>query len=70
MADKTVYCVDVHDKDGNLTKVEVFEFGTGDFVLQFLWDTNDEQTSENRTHFRQWASRHLKQKGYNLMGEK
>ena len=70
MVDKSVYCVDVHDKEGNLTKVEVFEFGSGEFVLQFLWDTNDAQTSENRTKFREWASRHLKQAGYSVVGDK
>jgi hypothetical protein len=70
MADKSVYCVDVFDKDGNLTKIEAFEFGSGEFVLQFLWDINDEQTSEKRTEFRKWANRHLKQTGHNVVGEK
>jgi hypothetical protein len=68
MADKSVYCVDVFDKDGNLTKIEAFEFGSGDFVIQFLWDENDEQTNENRIEFRKWVSRHLKQIGHNLIG--
>jgi hypothetical protein len=68
MADKSVYCVDVLDKDGNLIKIEVYEFGSGDFILQFLWDTNDAQTSENRIEFRKWATRHLGQIGYQLEG--
>ena len=70
MADKSVYCVDVHDKDGNLAKIEAYEFGSGDFVLQFLWDTHDEQTSEKRIEFRKWVTRHLNQTGYNVMGSK
>jgi hypothetical protein len=69
MEDKSVYCVDVHDKEGNLTKIEAYEFGSGEFVIQFLWDEHDEQTSEKRIEFRNWISRHLKQTGYNLMGE-
>ena len=68
MADKSVYCVDVHDKDGNLLKVEAYEFGSGNFVLQFLWDEHDEQTSEKRIEFRKWAIRHLKQTGYKIVG--
>jgi hypothetical protein len=68
MADKSVYCVDVLDKDGNLIKIEVYEFGSGDFILQFLWDTNDAQTSENRIEFRKWATRHLGQIDYQLEG--
>jgi hypothetical protein len=67
MADKTVYCVDIHNKEGDLTKIEAYEFGSGEFVMQFLWDTNDEQTSENRIEFRKWVSRHLGQTGYQLM---
>lgn len=69
MADKSVYCVDVYGKDGDLLKVEAYEFGTGNFILQFLWDEHDAQTSENRTEFRKWISRHLRQTGYNVMGE-
>jgi hypothetical protein len=67
MADKTVYCVDVYDKEGNLTKIEAYEFGSGEFVMQFLWDEHDAQTSENRIEFRSWVSRHLEQTGYKLI---
>lgn len=65
---KSVYCVDVLDKDGNLTKIEAYEFGTGNFILQFLWDINDAQTSENRIEFRKWVTRHLEQTGHKLIG--
>jgi putative heme degradation protein len=50
--------VDVYDKDGNLTRLEFFN-EAGEFVIQFLWDPNDEQTSEKRQEFRQWAYRHI-----------
>jgi len=50
--------VDVYDKDGNLTHVEV-QNEAGEFVMQMLWDPNDEQTSENRELFRKWVYRFL-----------
>lgn len=51
---------DVYDKDGNLTKIEMYD-GNGEFVIQFLWDEHDEQTSANREAFRKWAYRHINQ---------
>ena len=58
--------MDVYDKDGNLTHIEVQD-GTGKFVMQILWDPNDEQTSENREVFRKWAYSHLeKSQGYEV----
>lgn len=58
--------MDVYDKDGNLTHIEVTD-NKGEFVMQFLWDEHDEQTSENRIAFREWAYRHLEQsQGYEV----
>lgn len=51
---------EVHDKDGNLLRIEITEFGTGKHVVDVLWDPNDEQTQENREDFRKWVSRVLR----------
>ena len=45
---------DVYDKDGNMLRID-FHDGEGEFILQAVWDDNDEQTSENRVKFREWA---------------
>jgi hypothetical protein len=58
--------IDVYDKDGNMTHIEVQD-AKGDFVMQMLWDPRDEQTSENRIAFREWAYKHLEQsQGYEV----
>ena len=58
--------MDVYDNDGNLTHIEVQD-GTGEFVMQILWDPHDEQTSEKRIEFREWAYKHLEQsQGYEV----
>ncbi len=58
--------VDVYDSDGNMTKIEVQD-GSGEHILDFVWDTNDEQTSENRVKFREWAYNFLEtNKGYEV----
>jgi hypothetical protein len=56
---------EVHDKDGNLTQIEFYDFA-GNFIFQAAWDDNDEQTSENREAFRKWADRMAKQLGYEV----
>lgn len=56
---------DIYDRDGNLLRVEAYK-PDGDFLMQFLWDPRDEQTSENRIEFRKWVSRHLKQSGHKV----
>jgi hypothetical protein len=58
-----VVLTDVYDKDGNLVKIDVHDMD-GQFVIQIVWDENDEQTSENRKAFREWANRQLKQRDY------
>lgn len=51
--------VDVYDKDGNMTKIEVNDT-SGNHILDFVWDERDEQTSENRVEFREWAYKFLR----------
>lgn len=58
-----VVLTDIYDKDGNLVKIDVHDL-EGQFVIQIVWDENDEQTSENRKAFREWANRQLKQRDY------
>ena len=57
--------IDVYDKDGNLTTIEV-QGEDGSHVIDIVWDDTDEQTSENRTLFRKFAYRVLEQKGYEV----
>lgn len=54
---------DVYDKDGNLMRID-FHDDKGEFIVQCLWDANDEQTSPKREEFRQWAYRWVKQQGW------
>lgn len=58
--------MDVYDKEGNLTHIEVQD-DKGEFVMQIMWDPRDKQTSEKRTEFRKWAYAHLEQaQGYEV----
>jgi hypothetical protein len=57
--------VDVYDKDGNLTKIE-FTDQSGDHIIDAVWDSTDEQSSENRINFREWAYKWIEQKGYKV----
>jgi len=54
---------DVYDDNGDLVRIEARD-SEGQFVVQAVWDPNDEQTSENREAFREWFYRILKQKEY------
>ncbi len=51
--------VDVYDKDGNITKIEVND-PSGNHIVDFLWDEHESQTSENRQRFREWAYEFLR----------
>jgi hypothetical protein len=57
--------IDVYDKDGNLTKIE-FQDADGAHVIDAVWDPSDEQTSENRVEFRNWAYKMIKRKDYEV----
>jgi hypothetical protein len=57
--------IDIYNKEGDLVKIEVHS-ESGEFLIQFLWDERDEQTSENRIEFRKWVNRHLKQAGHEV----
>lgn len=52
------HMIDIYDRDGNMTRIEAYD-QTGEFVMQALWDPNDEQTSANRVKFREWFAKHL-----------
>ena len=46
--------IDVYDKAGEMLRIEFYD-GSGEFILQCLWDESEDQTSENRIAFRKWA---------------
>lgn len=52
-------------KDGDLLAIE-FNKSDGEFVIEAVWDSEDEQTGENRIAFRKWAYHMLKQMGYEV----
>jgi len=56
---------DVYDKDGNMVRIE-FNDGEGTHIIDAQWDPVDEQTSENRVSFREWAYKWIEQKGYEV----
>jgi len=60
---KRVTLTDVYDDKGDMLRIEAYDL-EGEFVLQAVWDPNDEQTSENRQAFRKWFYRILIQKEY------
>ena len=62
----TVIPVEYFDKDGNLTVIAFSNIETGNHVIDAVWDDNDEQTNENRTKFREWAYRQLRQQGHKV----
>ena len=51
--------VEIFDKDGNLTKIEV-TLENDEHLFDALWDPRDEQTHENRVEFRQWVNRQIR----------
>ena len=57
---------DVYDKDGNMLRIEYYDTD-GEFVVQVVWDDEDEQTSENREFLRQWGKKMVGQLGYEVM---
>lgn len=56
---------DVYDAEGNLLRIE-FHTPTGEHIIDAEWDNTDEQTSENRIHFRSWAYRHLRNQDWDV----
>lgn len=63
---KRVIPVDVYDKEGNMVRIE-FNDINGEHVIDAVWDPADEQTSENRVKFREWAYRFIQQKDYEVL---
>lgn len=62
---KVVIPVDIYDKDGNMSKIE-FNDRSGEHILDAVWDPREEQTSDNRVKFREWAYRMIEQKDYEV----
>jgi hypothetical protein len=56
---------DIYNKDGQLVKIE-FTTPSGEHIIDAMWDFSEEQTSENRVKFREWAYRMIKQKDYEV----
>lgn len=61
---KNARITEIHDKDGSLTKLEAYDADTGSHVLDGHWDPSDDQTPDNREHFRRWFRTMLNRKGY------
>lgn len=53
---------EVHDKDGNLVKIEISS-QDGGHLYDFLWTEGESNTPTNREEFRKWVSRFLANKG-------
>jgi hypothetical protein len=56
---------EMYNKDGSLEMIQYHD-EEGKFIIQAVWDENDEQTAENRAEFRKWAGRWLKQNGWGV----
>lgn len=65
MENKIAVPADIYNKDGQLVKIE-FTTPSGEHIIDAVWDDRDEQTSENRIKFREWAYRLIKQKDYEV----
>lgn len=62
---KVAVPADIYNKEGQLVKIE-FTTPSGEHIVDAIWDDRDEQTSENRVKFREWAYRLIKQKDYEV----
>lgn len=62
---KVAVPADIYNKDGELVKIE-FTTPSGEHIIDAMWDVSEEQTSENRVKFREWAYRMIKQKDYEV----
>ena len=65
MAIKRAIPADIYDEDGNMKCIE-FHDGTGEHIIDAMWDEREEQTSNNRTEFRKWAYKMMIDKGYKV----
>ena len=62
---KVAVPADIYNKEGELVKIE-FTTPSGEHIIDAMWDVSEEQTSENRVKFREWAYRMIKQKDYEV----
>lgn len=56
---------EIFDDQGNLVKIEI-TLENGEHLFDVLWDERDEQTEENRIHFREWTKKMVKRNGHEL----
>lgn len=52
-------------EDGNLIKIEYYDM-KGSHLVDVVWDENDPQDAEHRAFFRKWATKMVKQLGYEV----
>lgn len=57
---------DILDNDGNLERIEYYD-ELGGFQFQAMWDPTEDQTSENRKSFREWANDMAKRMDYEVV---
>ena len=65
MAIKKAIPAEIYNDQGDMVRIE-FHDGSGEHIIDAVRDEHDEQTSENRIAFRDWAYRTLMQKGYKV----
>ena len=58
--------VEVFNEEGDLMRIEFYDLD-GNHIIDAQWDITDEQTSENRVKFREWAYRFINQKDYEVL---
>ena len=65
MENKKVIGSDVYDSNGNLLRIEFYNFD-GEFEIQVEYDPRDDQSSEKRTAFRKWAKTAVERIGFKI----
>ena len=63
---KVAIPVEVFSKEGDLMRIEFHDLD-GNHIIDAVWDPKDDQTSENRVKFREWAYRFIEQKDYEVI---
>ena len=66
MSVKEAIPTEIHDDTGDFKRIEFYDT-EGDHIIDAVWDDRDEQTPKNRTEFRIWAYRLMRDKGYQVI---
>ena len=56
---------EIYNDQGDMVRIE-FHDGSGEHIIDAVWDERDEQTSKKRIEFRDWAYHMMMQKGYEV----